>query len=168
VSRPAAPLPSGSASLVVVAVACVAVVGIAGCGSDRLATVPARGTVRVDGKPVAGVQVVFHPVNAGDTRLEKLRPTARTGSDGTFAIGTYAMADGAPVADYVITAEWFGGGPQASTSESDDPEAAAAATATEVDRLGGRFANPETSRFKASIGRMSSSIPPLDLTTPSG
>jgi len=148
--------------------ACVVVVTAVGCGSDRLATVPAEGTVRVDGKPVAGVQIVLHPVGTEDPRLVKLRPTARTAADGTFAIGTYAMADGAPVADYVITAEWFGGGPQASTSESDDPEAAAAATATEVDRLGGRFANPETSRFKASIGRMSSSIPPLDLTTPSG
>lgn len=144
---------------------CVAVVAAVGCGSDRLATVPALGTVRVDGKPVAGVQVVFHPTGSDDERLTRLRPTARTAADGTFAIGTYAMADGAPVAEYVITAEWFGGGPQTSTSESDDPEAAAAAHATEVDRLGGRFANPATSPLKASVGRMSSSIPPLDLTT---
>jgi len=136
-----------------------------GCGPDRLATLPARGTVRVDGKPVAGVQIVLHPVGTKDPRLVNLRPTARTAADGSFSIGTYAMADGAPVADYVITAEWFGGGPQTSTTESDDPEAAAAGGATEVDRLGGRFANPDSSTFKVSISRMSSPLPPLDLTT---
>jgi len=144
--------------------ACVVGVTAVGCGSDRLATVPADGTVRVDGKPVAGVQIVLHPVGTEDPRLVKLRPTARTAADGSFSIGTYAMADGAPVADYVITAEWFGGGPQTSTTESDDPEAAAG-SATEVDRLGGRFANPDASTFKVSISRMSSAFPPLDLTT---
>ncbi|MBU6308328.1 MAG: hypothetical protein KJS77_01125 [Planctomycetes bacterium] len=164
-SSPVLHVPPGAASFVVAVVACVAVVAVVGCGSDRLATVPAQGTVRVDGKPVAGVQVVLHPINAGDTRLEKLRPTARTGSDGSFVIGTYEMADGAPVGEYVVTAEWFAGGPEKATSTSDDPEAAAAANATEVDRLGGRFANPETSPLKASVGRMSSSIAPFDLTT---
>lgn len=162
VSIPTSCVSPGSVSFVVAVVACVV-----GCGSDRLATVPAQGIVRVDGKPVAGVQVVFHPVSAGDMRLEKLRPTARTGSDGSFVIGTYEMADGAPVGEYVVTAEWFAGGPEKATTTSDDPEAAAAGNATEVDRLGGRFANPDASSFKASIGRMSSRIPPLDLTTPS-
>jgi hypothetical protein len=133
-----------------------------GCG-DRLATVPVTGSVRVDGKPAAGVQVVLHPIDADDERLEKLRPTGRTAADGTFVIGTYEMADGAPVADYRVTAEWFAGGPETTTSETADPEANSAATQT--DRLGGRFANPETSAFKASVGRLSSDIPTLDLTT---
>lgn len=133
-----------------------------GC-SDRLATVPVTGTVHVDGKPAAGVQVVLHPVDADDERLEKLRPTGRTAADGTFVIGTYEMADGAPVADYRITAEWFAGGPETTTSETADPEANSAAT--QADRLGGRFANPETSAFKARVGRLSSAIPTLDLTT---
>jgi len=149
----------------VIAVLGMAAVGAVGCGPHRLATVPARGTVRVDGKPVAGVQVVFHPAAADDTRFLKLRPTARTAADGSFTVGTYAMADGAPAGDYVITAEWFAGGPETSTPATDDPEAVAAGNAIEVDRLGGRFANPETSPLKASIGRLSSSIPPLDLST---
>ena len=135
-----------------------------GCG-DHLATVPVTGSVRVDGKPAAGVQVVLHPVDADDERLEKLRPTGRTAADGTFVIGTYEMTDGAPVAEYLITAEWFAGGPETTTSETADPEANSAATQT--DRLGGRFANPETSAFKASIGRPSSEIPALELSTQS-
>jgi len=133
-----------------------------GCG-DRLRTVPVTGSVRVDGKPAAGVQVVLHPVDTADPRLAKLRPTGRTDADGSYRIGTYEMADGAPVAEYRVTAEWFTGGPVTTTSATADPEANAAATQT--DRFGGRFANPETSALKASVGRLSSSIPAIDLTT---
>lgn len=136
---------------------------IVGCGSDRLSTIPVRGAVRVDGKPVAGVQVVLHPVPTDDSRLAKLRPTGRTSSDGTFMVGTYEMADGAPAADYRITAEWFGGGPETTTSTSEDPESAS--NGTESDRLKGRFANPETSGLKATISQTASDIPPLELTT---
>lgn len=155
----------GSGGRAARAAACLAAFALVGCGPDRLATVPTQGSVRVDGKPAAGVQVVLHPRGTDDARLAKLRPTARTGSDGSFVIGTYEMADGAPVGDYVVTAEWFGGGPATATNESDDPESMAAERAAEVDRLGGRFADPETSAFKASVSRSSSSIPPLDLTT---
>lgn len=139
----------------------VSLVGV-GCG-DRLPTVPVTGSVRVDGKPAAGVQVVLHPVDAADPKLAKLRPTGRTEADGSYRIGTYEMADGAPAAEYRITAEWFAGGPATTTSEAADPEANAAAT--QSDRLGGRFANPETSALKASVGRLSSSLPTLELTT---
>ena len=146
--------------------AAVAMAGLslvaAGCG-DRLPTVPVTGTVRVDGKPAAGVQVVLHPIDTADPRLAKLRPTGRTEADGSYRIGTYEMADGAPLTEYRITAEWFAGGPATTTSEAADPEANAAATQT--DRLGGRFANPDTSAFKVIVGRVSSSIPLLDLTT---
>jgi hypothetical protein len=161
------PLDSSLLPLFSRSLACAVVVGglsvmALGCG-DHLATVPVTGSVRVDGKPVAGVQVVLHPVDADDERLTKLRPTGRTAADGTFVIGTYEMSDGAPVAEYRITAEWFSGGPETTTSETADPEANSAATQT--DRLGGRFANPETSAFKASVGRPSSEIPALDLST---
>ena len=156
------PLPLFSRSL-----ACAVVMGglsvmALGCG-DHLTTVPVTGSVRVDGKPAAGVQVVLHPVDADDERLTKLRPTGRTAADGTFVIGTYEMSDGAPVAEYRITAEWFAGGPETTTSETADPEANSAATQT--DRLGGRFANPETSALKASVGGPSSEIPAIDLST---
>jgi hypothetical protein len=133
-----------------------------GCG-DRLPTVPVIGSVQVDGKPVAGVQVVLHPVDAAGPRLAKLRPTGRTEADGSYRIGTYEMADGAPAAEYRVTAEWFTGGPATTTSTTADPEANAAATQT--DRFGGRFANPETSAVRVSIGRLSSSIPALELST---
>ena len=144
-----------------------AAIMIVGCGSNRLATVPVRGEVRVDGKPVAGVQVVFHPVvhpvDGTDGRLAKLRPTGRTAADGTYEIGTYEMADGAPLAEYLLTAEWFAGGPETTTSSSEDPEAHS--STLETDRLGGRFASPEASGFKASIGRLTSEIPQLNLST---
>lgn len=140
-----------------------AAIMIVGCGSNRLATVPVRGEVRVDGKPVAGVQVVFHPVDGPDGRLAKLRPTGRTAADGTYEIGTYEMADGAPLAEYLLTAEWFAGGPETTTSSSEDPEAHS--STLETDRLGGRFASPEASGFKASIGRLTSEIPQLNLST---
>ncbi len=156
------PLPLFSRSLAFAVVMAGLSVMALGCG-DHLATVPVAGSVRVDGKPAAGVQVVLHPIDADDERLTKLRPTGRTAADGTFVIGTYEMADGAPVAEYLITAEWFAGGPETTTSETADPEANSAATQT--DRLGGRFANPETSAFKASVGRPSSEIPAIELST---
>ncbi len=147
----------------VAAAACVVAAFAGGCGSDRLATVPVRGEVVVDGKPVAGVQVVLHPIGSEDPRLEKLRPTGRTAADGTYQIGTYEMADGAPLAEYRITAEWYGGGPGTTTSQSEDPESAT--PATEVDRFGGRFANPDSSTFKANVGRLSAEVPRLELST---
>lgn len=147
-------------------VAAVTMAGLAlvavGCG-DRLPTVPVTGSVQVDGKPAAGVQVVLHPVDAADPRLANLRPTGRTEADGSYRIGTYQMADGAPVAAYRITAEWFAGGPATTTSVTADPEANAAATQT--DRFGGRFADPEKSALKVSVGRPSSSIPVIELST---
>lgn len=64
--------------------------GIAGCGSDHLATYPTTGKVAFeDGKPLPGGSVIFqseeHPLTARGMIQE----------DGTFVLGTYETGDGA-------------------------------------------------------------------------
>lgn len=73
--------------------------GLAGCGggaSDAPETVPAGGTVTVDGKPVAGLSVAFIPKNGklavGETDTEgKFTLTTNEPDDGAVA-GTYSVA----------------------------------------------------------------------------
>jgi hypothetical protein len=61
---------------------------------------PVSGTVKFEGKPVAGAVVTFIPQ---DKSLPKtVRPTAITEEDGTFEVGTYSQADGAPAGSYKV------------------------------------------------------------------
>ena len=77
----------------------LAAVGVAalgaGCGGDKkLAKV--SGVVTLDGKPLDGATVVFHPEGGG-------RPaTGTTGADGHFSLTTYTSGDGAQVGDHKV------------------------------------------------------------------
>ena len=68
---------------------------VAGCGSAS--TYPVRGKVRFkDGTPLAGGQVLFRPING------KPPMSARSDiqPDGSFALGTYEVGDGAMAGKY--------------------------------------------------------------------
>ena len=71
----------------------------AGCGQgDRPKVVPVRGKVLLDGKPVEGAQVTFHPTaaaprNAGGT----------TNANGEFTLTTFDTGDGAIPGEYIVT-----------------------------------------------------------------
>jgi hypothetical protein len=65
---------------------------------------PVKGSVKFDGKPVVGAQVVLFPV---DSKVpEAIRPTATTGPDGTFEVGTHDAKDGAPAGEYKVAIVW--------------------------------------------------------------
>jgi hypothetical protein len=86
-------------------VAIAGVIGLAGCGEKRVAVYPVAGKLTYKGESLAGAQVVLHPV-------DKLLPSdvSATGTvkeDGTFHIGVYEEADGAPPGEYVATVQWF-------------------------------------------------------------
>jgi len=72
----------GLASIVLVSIA-----AFAGCGPTTGAgTVPATGTVTMDGRPLSGASVTFQPIG-GDARLTS---QATTDEAGKFELGTYA------------------------------------------------------------------------------
>lgn len=60
-----------------------------GCSPGRPTTVPIRGSVALDGKPVAKATVLFVPLNGG------VPGRGVTGDDGGFTLTTFAEGDGA-------------------------------------------------------------------------
>jgi hypothetical protein len=64
-------------------------------------TFPARGTVLLDGQPLAGATVTFHP--ADPTILRPVRADGNTAEDGSFLLSTYTAGDGAPATKYKVT-----------------------------------------------------------------
>ena len=66
---------------------------------------PVTGTVLVDGKPEASVQVTFHDVAGTDTKQPTF-PTGMTDAEGKLTISTYAIGDGLPPGKYKLTFMW--------------------------------------------------------------
>lgn len=73
-----------------------------GC-SDRVATYPVSGTIRFDdGQPVSVGVVEFRCQETG------LSARAKLDHAGTFSLGTFAAADGAPAGNYqIIVVQYF-------------------------------------------------------------
>ena len=67
-----------------------------GCGLDRLSTVPAKGTVTLDGKPLADANITFTPDRGRSA-------TGKSSADGTFVLSTYDQGDGAIVGHHLVT-----------------------------------------------------------------
>ncbi len=76
---------------------CAILLGVAtGCGEGQLATAPARGEIRIDGKPLANAYVVFTPEKGPCA-------TAHSDDDGGFVLSTYRDGDGAVVGKHYVT-----------------------------------------------------------------
>jgi hypothetical protein len=133
------------------------------CGDGSPPRAPVTGSVRVEGKPAAGAIVVLHPV-AGSVaaEAEQLRPTATSERDGSFAVGTWELADGVPAGRWKATVQWF---VSESAAADADPETAH----LEADRLGGAYADPETTPLVVEVADAAVALPPFDLqATPTG
>ncbi len=71
-------------------------VSLVGCGgSDKIATVPVKGTVAYQGKPVEGAAVMFSPAQGPSA-------TAETNANGEFTLKTQTQ-DGAVTGEHVVT-----------------------------------------------------------------
>jgi hypothetical protein len=78
----------------------VILAALSGCGrSDRVAVYPVEGKLTMNGQPLAGAQVVFHP----QTRDKVLPARGTTDSRGNFRLTTYDAQDGAAAGTYSIT-----------------------------------------------------------------
>jgi 5-hydroxyisourate hydrolase-like protein (transthyretin family) len=69
------------------------------------ATIPVKGEVSVDGKPVADVLVTCENVQGLDAKNTTVS-SGKTNEEGKFDVSTYKQADGAPEGDYALTFSW--------------------------------------------------------------
>jgi hypothetical protein len=126
---------------------------VAGCsspsGPPRKACFPVSGQVTVKGKPAEGANVTLYPVEADSSEWAMGFPRGYVGPDGKFQIGTYTDNDGAPAGDYKVLISW----------EQKDPQNEESAT----DRLGGRYADPATTKLTAKVNAAPTELPPINL-----
>ena len=105
---------------------------------------PVAGRVTFKGEPMAGAMIGFHPLDDPDPRAARMQATA--GKDGRYTLTTYTTGDGAPAGGYAVTIYWPG---QRVKRKADTP----AAEDDEIppDRLKREFADPKTTRLRATV-----------------
>jgi len=85
-----------------VAVVVAATLAGPGCGGGK---VPVTGTVQLDGKPIEGAVVTFHPADQGKGQTA----TGTTDKDGVFHLSTTKPSDGALPGEYKVTVTYSEG-----------------------------------------------------------
>lgn len=118
---------------------------------ERLPVAPVRGKVLYQGQPAAGAMVGFFPLDAPFA----LKPQAKVAADGTFQLSTYELGDGAPADKYGVTITWPGPNPR-SNGEGDEEIQG-------PDRLRGRYANPQTSKWTIEVGTQPMELEPFNV-----
>lgn len=89
-----------------IAVAVVLCLLSAGCSSERKPVnekpvVPVSGVIHVDGAPLAGIEVKFHPEVQADSH--RIFPKATTDVEGRFEGWSYRKGDGLAAGNYTLT-----------------------------------------------------------------
>lgn len=132
------------------AVAGIAITLCGGCMDDawHAETVPAIGTVSVNGEIPVGAIVRLHP-KGGSVDQRASRPSGIVGDLGEYTLTTYEFGDGAPPGDYVFTLYW-----------PKDPRIGGLSP----DRLGLKFATPKTSPLEITIAQDTQQIEPVFIT----
>ena len=123
-----------------------AVLGGCGKGLSVPSTVPVSGVVKYKGKPLQGIRVTLH--SQIETAKSGFIPTAQTGPDGRFTLGTGASRNGAPPGTYVVTFE--------------KPEITGYVE-TEVDAFRGMYSDPAKSKWTVTIEKGENSLQPFEL-----
>lgn len=137
------------------AVVALVLLSAAGCRDDgKVSVYPVQGKVTLNGAPLEGATVQFF------TNDESLRvpgvpiPAGTTDAGGVFQLSAYGKADGAPAGDYRVTINQM-----QVTNDAEDPE-----QMTSVDRLKGRYSNPDSSGLTATVKEDDNELPAFDLT----
>jgi len=125
---------------------------LAGCGKPQEPwekVYPATGVVTYRGQPLSGAVVTLISEDADFPN--SVRPTAVTGDDGGFEVGTYSAADGAPAGEYkVLVLHYPVQGP------AENPHAG-------PNDLPPIYAKAETTTLKISVAEEENELPPLEL-----
>jgi hypothetical protein len=108
----------------------------------------------VNSQPAQGAVVILRPKAAtgGTAEWPSGFPRATVEGDGSFTVGTYESADGAPEGEYVILVQW----PTAAAEMEEE-------TTESEDRLQGRYLDPEKSELAATIKPEPNDLGRLDL-----
>jgi hypothetical protein len=143
--------------------AAVAVLALSpGCNPERPVgkhpVHPVEGQVLFQGKPLAGAEVSFHPVDEAKFGDSVPHPTGHTDNDGRFRLTTYTRDDGAPVGSYFVGVAGAAR-PESESADLLDPKRAL----TKTDVLAGRYLDPRKSKLKAEVKDGSNSLPAFEL-----
>jgi hypothetical protein len=142
----------GSYSRALALAGIASLLSVAGCGGDgKVARYPVNGSVNIDGKPTAGVMLIFCPTD-GSPEVQKLRPSGFTNPDGKFQLISITPNDGAPAAHYKVLIQWPAGSPSGGGTIRNG-----------ADRLRGRYMNLENSPFTVEIKPGTNDLPPFDV-----
>jgi hypothetical protein len=117
------------------------------CGPDGSGLVPVEGVLRYNDQPLAGAEIVFHPVSEGPGWM----PVAVTGPDGSFRPATREPGDGIPPGRYRLTVVW-----RPDDGTADEPP----------NLLPPRYARPDTSGLDVEVGPETGRLPDLQLAGP--
>ena len=122
---------------------------ILGCGEEpsfktTVPVFPASGKILYQGKPLAGVVLLFHSTDFN----QKIKSQATADDDGKFVVTTFKSADGAPEGDYIITL--------VVPSNESDSTREDAATESRLRKEGpvrfpSKYQNPTTSPLKVKV-----------------
>jgi hypothetical protein len=125
---------------------------LAGCGETKQpweTVYPATGKIKYKGEGLMGAQVTLVPVD--DKIPASVRPTATTDWDGTFEVGTYSQADGAPAGDYKVVVLHY---PVVGSKES--PSAG-------PNDLPAKYATAKTTDLKVTVAEPGTEFPPIEI-----
>lgn len=128
---------------------------VVGCGGNsgpaKKVCYPTKGQVLLQGKPAAGVLLIFRPKDDPEAAEWAMGfPHATSDAQGNFVLGTYADTDGAPAGQYTVLAMWTVPNPQ--NEEASSP-----------DKLGGRYSDPATSKLTATVEAKPTELAPINL-----
>lgn len=104
-----------------------------GCQESGLPRHAVQGQVRVDGQAAERVVIQFHHENPELTNDDRF-PVAISDAEGQFVMGALATKPGVVAGTYKVTFNWL---------SSDGLDA--------VDRLSGKYADPQTSTFEVNV-----------------
>ena len=113
---------------------------------------PVSGKVLVKGQPAEGAKVTFYPTAAESMGPKMPVPAGTTDANGDFRLQSSEADDGAPAGEFKVTVVWPAPPPPNATGVFDLK-----------DRLGGRYANPQTSKLTAQVEEGGGEIPPFEL-----
>jgi hypothetical protein len=121
---------------------------IAGCSRSGPELQPVEGQVLLNGAPVSGAKIIFQP--AGEVDPLATNPSATSGADGKFKLGTYPHGDGAKAGEYVACVII-------------PPGAEARVGGSPLKDLPGRYASRETSKLPVTVKSGPNQLEPFKL-----
>jgi hypothetical protein len=130
-----------------------------GCGDGKVKRYPVNCSVTVDGKPAAGVIVIFCPVD-GPPEVMSQRPVGLTDAEGKFQLTTLVGPDGVPAGNYKVMAEW-----PASSAKQNAAPGAKIQMGSGPDQLHGKYFNLEKTPLTATIAPDTKELPTFALQT---